>query len=290
LIRRARHLLDITGRSLWRGLVGFYRDDNLTFASSIAYYALLSIFPFLLLALSALGAVTADEAARRAVLDFVIQYFPARFEFLSAQLDAFRATRLQLGVFGALALAWAARGVFGAVSTAVNHAWGVEKQRSYLGHQVFSFLMLMAAGVLLLLALVLVSAVQVIEASWFATVIHRFPALLYLRAFAIRHIPTVLLIGVTALIYYFVPNTKVRFSDVWIGSIITGLLLSATTAAFSWYVRDLSGITMIHGSIATAVVFMGFVYVLAVILLYGAEFTVAFSALRRETETPGPPA
>jgi membrane protein len=286
--RRVRHLLDLTTRALWRGFVGFYRDDDLTFASSIAYYALLSIFPFLLLALSVLGAVTADEADRLAVLNFVIRYFPARFEFLTEQLDAFRATRVQLGVFGALALAWAARGVFGAVSTAVNHAWGVEKQRSYLGHQVFSFLMLMSASLLLLVALMLVSAAEVVEASWFATVIHRFPGLLYFRAFAIRHIPTLLLIGVMALIYYFVPNTKVRFSDVWVGSIITGLLLSAATSAFSWYIRDLSGFTMIHGSIATAVVFLLFVYVAAVIVLYGAEFTVAFSALRRETESPEP--
>jgi membrane protein len=273
---------------LWRGFLGFYRDDDLTFASSIAYYALLSLFPFLLLALSILGAVTADEADRRAVLSFIIRYFPARFEFLTEQLDAFRASRVELGVVGAIALAWAARGVFGAVSTAVNHAWGVEKQRSYLGHQVFSFLMLMSAGLLLLLALMLVSAVEVVEASWFATVIHRFPGLLHFRAFAIRLIPTVLLIGVTALIYYFVPNTKVRFSDVWVGAIITGLLLSATTAAFSWYVRDVSRFSMIHGSITTAVIFLIFVYVGAIILLYGAEFTVAFSALRRETEAPEP--
>jgi membrane protein len=278
--------MDLTGRALWRGFMGFYRDDDLTFAASIAYYALLSVFPFLLLALSILGVVTADEADRRAVLGFFIRYFPARFEFLTEQLDAFRETRLQLGVFGGLALAWAARGVFGAVSTAVNHAWGVEQQRSYLRHQLFSFLMLMSAGLLLLVALMLVSAAQVVDASWFATVLHRFPGLLYLRAFAIRLIPTLLLIGVTALVYYFVPNTKVRFSDVWIGAIITGLLLSAATAGFSWYVRDMSRFTMIHGSIATAVVFLVFVYVAAVILLYGAEFTAAFSTLRRETEAP----
>ena len=110
MLWRLKRLARLTGLALWRGFVGFYRDDDLTFASSIAYYALLSLFPFLLLSLSILGAVTADEADRRAVLMFVLRYFPARFEFVERQLDAFRETRLQLGVFGAIALAWAARG------------------------------------------------------------------------------------------------------------------------------------------------------------------------------------
>ena len=77
--------------------------------------------------------------------------------------------------------------------------------------------MLMAAGALLLLALMLVSAVQVVEASWFSNVIYRFPGLRVLSAFAVRHVATLLLIGVTGCIYYFVPNTRVRFVNVGLG-------------------------------------------------------------------------
>ena len=234
-MRRLARLTRITAVAAWRGMIGFYRDDDLTFAASVAYYALLSLFPFLLLALSILGAVTVDEGDRRTVLGFVLRYFPAQFEFVAEQLEAVRDKGLQLGAFGAIALAWAARGVFGAVSTAVNHAWGVERQRSYLGHQLFSFLMLSAAGALLLVALMLVSAREVVEASWFSGVLARFPRLLVLQAFAVRQVPVILLIVVTASIYYFVPNTRVRFSDVWVGAVITGLLLSVATAAFSWY-------------------------------------------------------
>ena len=45
---------------------------------------------------------------------------------------------------------------------------------------------------------------------------------------------------------------------------------------------------MIHGSISAAVIFLIWVYVLACILLYGAEFTVSFAALRREGELGQP--
>ncbi len=287
-MRRPARLARITAVAAWRGLLGFYRDDDLTFAASVAYYALLSLFPFLLLALSILGATTVDDGDRRAVLEFVLRYFPAQFDFVTEQLDAFREKRLQLGVFSAIALAWAARGVFGAISTGVNHAWGVERQRSYLGHQLFTFLMLSAAGALVLVALMLVSAREIVEASWFSGVLARFPALRVLEAFTVRQVPTVLLIMVTALIYYFVPNTRVRFSDVWVGAIITALLLRWSTTAFSWSMRDLTSFAMIHGSITATVIFLIWVHLLACILLYGAEFTVAFAALRREGEVGRP--
>src|SRR5262245_16832018 len=44
LTARARSVARLTGLALWRGFLGFYRSDNLTYAASIAYYALLSLF------------------------------------------------------------------------------------------------------------------------------------------------------------------------------------------------------------------------------------------------------
>jgi len=76
LLRRLRELLALTGLSFWRGFQGFYNGDNLTYAASIAYYALLSLFPFALLSFALLSRVTADVEDRNAVLDFVLRYFP----------------------------------------------------------------------------------------------------------------------------------------------------------------------------------------------------------------------
>lgn len=274
-------MVRLTGLSLWRGFIGFYNSDDLTHAAAIAYYGLLSLFPFLLVVLSMLGSVTADEADRRAVVDFLLRAFPTQFEFVVRQLDAFRQTRVQIGVVGGLALIWASLGVFGAITSAVDHAWGVEKQRSYLKHKLSSFLMLVAAGVLLIGALVLVSAIQVVEASWFAGVLVRFPGLVALRSLTMHYAATLMLILVLGLIYYFVPNANVRFRDVWVGAVLTGLLWRGALAGFSWYVRDMTRLNLIHGSIAAVVVFLLWVYVSAVILLYGVEFTAAYGRLRR---------
>jgi membrane protein len=278
----------LTGLSLYHGFLGVYHSDDLTYASSIAYYALLALFPLLLLTLSLLGSATANENDRAAVLNFAFQYFPRQLEFITTQLDAFRQNRHALGIGGSLVLVWASLGVFGAITSAVNHAWGVERQFSYWKHKLVSFLMLVAAGVLTFLALLMVSARGIINASWFARVVWHVPWLGQFGGFAAEWATTITLILVVGLIFYFVPNAKVRFKDVWIGAIVTGLLWRLALFGFSWYVRDLSRFN-IHGSIAAVIVFLIWVYVCSVILLYGVEFTVSYARLRRalpEDETP----
>lgn len=280
-----------TGLALWRGLVGVYHSDDLTFASSIAYYALLSLFPFLLLVFSLLGSATADPADRSAVLDFILRYFPSKFEFVTTQMDSVQSARVQLGVAGSMLMIWASMGVFGAITSAVNHAWGVEKQRSYLKHNLISFSMLVAASVLLLAGLLLVSAVNVLEARWFAVVAVRAPQLAVLHHFAIRWGTTAVFIAVVGLIFYFVPNAKVRFRDVWVGAIVTGLAWRGALVGFSWYVKDLTRFSDIHGSIAAVVVFLLWIYISAVLLLYGVEVTAANARIRRHRpdEIPAAP-
>jgi membrane protein len=279
--RKTRDLARLSVLSFWRGLEAFYNSDNLTYAAAIAYYALLSLFPFFLLAFALLGRSTADVNNRNAVLEFVLRYFPMQFDFITKQLDAFRGNTVSVGVAGTIALVWGSLGVFGAISTAVNYAWGVEKQRSFWKHKLFSFVMLLVAGLILLIALLLISASQVVGASWFADVLARFPGLGVLRGFTVHNATTLLFILVVGLIFYFVPNAKVRFRDVWIGAFVTGLLWKGALEGFSWYIRDMSRFTQVNGSIAAVVVFLVWVYVQAAILLYGVEFTAAYARLRR---------
>jgi membrane protein len=282
----------LTLLAIWRGVVGFYNSDDLTFASSIAYYTLLSLFPFFLLAFSILGSVSSDPADRASILEFVLRYFPRQFEFVTTQLDAMQQNTVPLGVAGTLLMIWAAMGVFGAITSAVNHAWGVEKQPTFLKHKLISFIMLVAASLLLLGGLLLISAINVVEARWFAVVAARAPQLSVLHHFAIRWASTVVFIAVVGLIFYFVPNAKVRFRDVWVGAVVTGFLWRGALAGFSWYVHDLSRFSKLHGSIAAVVVFLVWIYISAVLLLYGVEVTAANARLRRHRpdEIPAAPA
>jgi membrane protein len=281
----------LTLLAIWRGVVGVYHSNDLTFASSIAYYTLLSLFPFFLLVFSVLGSVTSNSGDRAAILEFVLRYFPRQFEFVTTQLDAMQQNTIRLGIAGTLLMIWAAMGVFGAITSAVNHAWGVEKQPSYLKHKLISFVMLVAASLLLLSGLLLVTAIDVAEARWFAVVAAHAPQLAVLHHYAVRFGSTAVFIAVVGLIFYFVPNAKVRFRDVWVGAVVTGLLWRGALFGFSWYVRDLTRFNKMHGSVAGVVVFLIWIYISAVLLLYGVEVTAANARLRRHRpdEIPAAP-
>jgi membrane protein len=290
MVARAHAEVRLTALSIWRGALGIYNSDDLTFASSIAYYALLSLFPFFLLAFSILASVAGTEHERAEILKFVLQYFPGQFTFVDEQLRAWQQNKVQLGLAGSALMLWSAMGVFGAVTSAVNHAWGVEKQPSYLKHKLISFIMMAAAGLLLLVGLLLVSAINVVESRWFQVILAAAPALDTLTGAAVKSTTTVLFILIVGMVFYFVPNAKVRFRDVWVGAVLTGLLWRAAFAGFSLYVRDQSRFS-VHGSVAAVVVFLLWVYISSVIFLYGAEVTASYARLRRHRpdEIPAAP-
>jgi membrane protein len=281
IIRRLRAELRLTGVAAWRGVVELVNSNDVTHAASIAYYALLSFFPFLLLVFSMLGSVTHNDDDRIAVLTFVFRYFPTKLDFVNQQLGAMQQTRVQLGVAGALTLIWASLGVFGAITSGVNEAWGVERQRSFWKHRLVSFMMLVAAGGVMIVALLLVGAVEVAQASAFGIFLARFHWLAVLQTLTFDYLATVLLVIAVGLVFYFIPNAKTRFRDVWVGAALTGVLWRLAFDGFAWYIARNKSMTMIHGSIAAVVVFLLWVYVSSIILMYGVEFTAAYARLRR---------
>jgi membrane protein len=286
---RARRVAGLSAQAAKNGLISLYSSDDLTHAASIAYYSLLSLFPFLLLLVSVLGVVTSRADARAETLNFVLHYFPTRLDFVARQLEALQRTRVSLGLFGGFALIWASLGFFSAISTAVNYAWKVERNRSYLKHKLVAFLMMVTACGLLALTVFVFSVSQVVSASWFGAFTERFPSLLRMRGLTVSSTATLSLIFGVGLIFYFVPTAKVRFRDVWVGATLTGLLWRVAFAGFAWWVRDMSRYS-IHGSIGAVVVFLVWIYISSVILLYGVEFTAAYSRLLRGRDEDAPAA
>jgi membrane protein len=91
----------------------------------------------------------------------------------------------------------------------------------------------------------------------------------------------VLLVFGVGLVFYFLPNARTRFRDVWVGALLTGLLWRGAFSGFSWYIRQNERLQMIHGSITAVVVFLLWIFISSVILMYGVEFTAAYARLRR---------
>jgi len=269
-------------RATYRGVIEFYHSNNLTFASSIAYYTLLSIFPFILLVFSVLSKLAVMRSGdEQAVINLVARGLPSNFDFLSAQVSNLQKAPIELSIAGTLVTIWASMGVFGAITDAVNHAWGVEKPYNYFMHKLIAFVMMLVAGLLFAGALFLVGAVHLADATWFRPAMDWFPQLRDLGSWVsgATLMPTAIL--AIGLIYYYAPNHDVRLRDVWYGAVLAALLWRGALEGFSWYLRAF-GRYGVHGSIGTVVAFLVWVFLSAVILLYGVEVTAAYARLRRE--------
>jgi membrane protein len=287
LARRAGEVLLLGWRATRRGVIEFYRSSNLTYASSIAYYSLVSMFPFMLLVLSVLGRIAVGRAGNdQAAVELIDRVLPSNFEFLSRQIVQLEQAPIPLTIAGTLVTIWASMGVFGAITNAVNHAWGTEKPYTYLQHKLVAFLMMVAAAIVLLVILLVNGAVQVAGTAWFETVRDWAPWVSTLTSLVARLTFMPALVLAIGLVYYFAPNARVRLRDVWFGAVLAAVLWRLALAAFSWYLANYSRFS-VHGSVGTVVAFLVWVYLSAVILLYGVEVTAAYAKIRTGQRAEG---
>jgi len=273
-------------QATWLGFVEFYGSNNLTYAASIAYYSLLSLFPFLLLVATIVSRFVVGRASLLTVID---QALPSDFDFLVRRTADIASGPLPLSVAGTVLSLSASMGVFAALTSAVNHAWGVENPLGFFKHKLVAFLLMLTTGLILILVLLLVGAVGVVESSWFAGVVVAFPTLDHLSNFLVRHAATPAFVIVAGLIYYFVPNAKVRLRDVWFGAVLAAALWTVALRGFAWFIGDL-GRFSVHGSVAGVVAFLIWIYLSSVIFLYGVEVTAAYARLRGHVPADRPAA
>jgi membrane protein len=281
---RLRRTVLLAWRATWRGVVEFYNSNNPTYSASIAYYALLSFSPFILIVVSILSRIAVGRAGNdRAAVDLIARALPSNFDFLSAQVVQLQSAPVPLTIAGTLVTLWASMGVFGAVTAAVDHAWGVETPRTYLRHQLTAFLMMLTAGGVFGVSLLVMGAVHVSNTNGYHVVQGWFPSLIGLTSIAAQYSLTPAVIVAMGLLYRYAPNTRVRFRDVWFGAFLAGVLWRIALAGFSWYLSDVSRFS-IHGSVGTVVAFLVWVYLSAVILLYGVEVTACYARARADLE------
>ena len=285
--RRSRSLfysrwLQLTCDAARQATVRLFKSEDFIYASSIAYYALISLFPCLLFAVMVVGRFTDSESERAALGELVLQFVPDQVDLVSAELDRIASVGLGFGVVATIVIGWAALGVFRVISRSVNYAWDLEEPPGFLHNQLMAFVMLLASGVLLVLSLAWISVVEMVRSSWFSEVLEVIPTLAVPAVFLSRLPATATLVVVVGLIHYFVPATKVRLRDVWAGAVLTGVLWHLALSGFSWYLAEVANLS-VHGSIGTVVAFLVWVYVSSVIFLFGVEYSAAWVRLQGVT-------
>ena len=267
--------------SLWRVTVAQWSDDHASrLAAAIAYYALLSMAPLLVVTVLVMGLVFgADDGRARAISALASVVGPQGSVALqtlasSAQRDESSTIGSAIAILIAL---FGASGVFVELQASLNLIWEVPERRgpllvSYALERFWSFVMVLVAASLLLLS-VISSAVLSIVAEFFHNVLPGGHVLWQWLNFAISLGILTLLF---ALLFRVVPDTSIRWSDVWLGSFMTALLFVLGNVLLGIYLGK-SGVTSSFGGAGSIVALVIWVYYSAQIVFFGAEFTEVYA-------------
>jgi membrane protein len=256
-------------------------DERDLAAAGLAFYQLLSIAPLAIIAVHVAAAVFDPAMVQQALTEDLGR---ATGRQVSELLSELMFNQQQSGgattVFSSILLLVAASRLFLRLQSALNMTWGVrfdpqlktrEAIRQIVHKRIISFLMVLGSGAALIVSLVMKSVLALLQAplSWVvrsdSLSPHLISGLEVVLSFALM---TTLL----AAVYRILPDVRIKWRDVWVGAVLTSVLLVLGMSAFSLYVATV-GASELAGAIGSIAVLMLWSYYTSHVLLLGALFT-----------------
>jgi membrane protein len=273
-------------RLVRRSVTEFFADGCPQRAAAVSYYALLSLFPLVILAVGVLGAVLDEAVVRERVIAFVLDRVPLREGAGRADLRDLLAGVADhatgFGVFGAVGLLFAASGVMGALRHGLNAAWDVTDPRPPVRGKLVDLALVLGFGLVVTASLGLSLLVRLTTsfagtaADWLGT-----GAPVTLIAWLGHAIPPLLSLVVFATLFRIVPAPRTGVRDTWPGVLVAAIGFELAKAGFSLYLKHFARYDAIYASLGSIVAFLVFVWIAANILLAGAEVAAEWSRLRQ---------
>ena len=270
---------------LWRTLRAFYDDQMTHHAAALTYYALMSLFPAILLALSLLGLLGQYPETYDSIIGYLREVAPAsvvdpldRSLSRALQNKGTAATALVISIAVAL---YGTTGALEAARRALNVVFEVDGGRSFLRRKATDI-----ASTFVLMALVLASLVMAFVGGRFAEDVLGFLGLgsTAAQAWNLARWPGAVAAAMMAFafIYYVTPDVHHRsFRWVTPGAAVGVLLWLLASFGLSTYVSKVADVGAIYGTFAGAIVLVAWLWLTNVALLLGAELN---AEIERERE------
>lgn len=273
-----------------RTLKGFRANQGLLLAGAVAYYALLSIVPLLILTVIALSHFV-DQGALLQTLGHYLEWLvPGQSSAVVAELANFLAHREVLGwiLLGSMlffsSLAFTV--LENAMSVIFHHRVAVQR-RHFLVSAVIPYVYILSLGLGLLLVTLVSGSLQAMGQKDVYLLWHSWSLdglsglLLYLLGFAGE-------IFVLTSVYLVMPVGRPSLQHALLGAVAAVLLWELSRHALVWYFTTLSQIGMVYGSLTTAIAVLLSLEVAATLLLLGAQVISEYERLAVEALDAAP--
>jgi membrane protein len=241
--------------------------------AALAYFAVFSLGPLLLLVTAVAGLFFGRDAVRGALsAQFSSLVGPAGSQAINAMIaGAADATSGAFAAgFGVVLLLIAALGVVIQLKDAINTIWEVPDDQGggiwwYVRTYIVSLAGVLTLGLLLAVSLVLSTVLAAFSSSLPTTESVLWQGVDVVASLAV-------LTALFAMLFKFFPDTPVQWRDVAFGAVLTAVLFQLGKLAISWYIGT-QGLESSYGAAASVVALLIWIYYAAQIILFGAEVT-----------------
>ncbi|HKX18949.1 MAG TPA: YihY/virulence factor BrkB family protein [bacterium] len=246
-------------------------DDIFTLAASIAYAALLSVFPLLLALIAFMELFIARGHAQQTVMYLLAPYLPpSALTMIRRTLVAVRPTAGTGGAAALVGLLWSATAIASAARHSLNRVLRARRQRAFWHRKLVELSMVLVVGIFLGLSL-LASAIVTLPVFQPLTAAVHYLLNTPLGA-AVGWVSSALFAWLAFLIVYrFLPSARVQHGRLLVGGLWAVVLFEVIKSGFFWYLRTAAGYPAVYGPVVGVVVFMIWIYLVAFVLLIGAE-------------------
>lgn len=251
-------------------------DEAPRLGAALAFYMVLSLAPLVIIVIGIVGLIFGHSAAPTQLLTQVESMIGHQgAEAVKAMIvhGGKPASGAIATILGLITLLFGASGVFGELREALNIMWDVKPETGgglwgTIKQRFFSFSMVLGVGFLLLVSLLMSAALAALGKV--------FGGLLQMPGFVLTAIDLGVSLGAItvlfALIFRYVPATRVAWRNVWIGGAATAVLFTMGKFLIGLYLGK-AAVGSAYGAAGSLVVVIVWVYYSAMIFLFGAEFT-----------------
>ena len=258
--------------------------DLMTLASSLSYYFLSAAIPMLLV-LSNL--VTKYMKGNEDVVIDYIKLLPDSIRGVIMMIVKSIIESSSVSTISTITLIfalWSASKGVSKIILAINVAYGLEDDHSLIKNKIFGFLYTFV----LIFILIFIFLLRIYSKAIFNLIddilklvnsdfsINEFSWLVKLVS---GIIPPLILIFGLGLLYKFAPynnSIKISFKDALVGSISTGIMITVTSFAYSFFLNNLSNMSVIYGALAGIIAFLVWMLLFSLTIILGAEIIAAY--------------
>ena len=274
-------------RAVPHAVEDLFKDRCPQYAAAIAYRVLFSLFPLTILLVSVFGLVLQDDELRERVVSELLSVLPVSEsggQNVQSTIEQIASPLSAIGLISLIALLWGASGMMASIRIGLEAAFKVERGRPAAHAKLVDFVLVGASG-LLVLGVIGISTFAAFFSRAVEYTVERFGLDLGTTPSGsfVRDGLQLLLIGVmTIMLYRFVPAESLGRRAVLVGATFTAIGIWGASKLLA-VLLDFTRYNVIYGSLAGVMTFLIFVYIVAMILLLGAELAYAWSL------PPGPP-